>query len=279
VLPTINGPCPTFQAGQGSYSVTLADGGLNDAGAPISMPFTAWTGSSGGGPFVVYWHALGTTGFEATAALGSAVVGQVTLSGGMVVAPETTTQTGKYIGDGDFYGGDVDYLDQILACAISQQHVDTRRIYVVGFDSGAISAIYMWFQRSNYVAGIASYSGGDIISNIGDGGLRDPSNPPPAIVAHGMPGNDVVIVDWTQASQKFEGDVQRLNGFAVDCQDNGAHAAITTRTAIAPQVFQFFLDHPYKVRPEPYAAGPTGPNLPDGGWPSYCKITSVPDGG
>jgi hypothetical protein len=67
-------------------------------------------------------------------------------------------------------------------------------------------------------------------------------------------------------SHTWESDIEAVKGFVIDCSDTGTHTDITLRTAIAPQALQFFLDHPYKVSPEPYASA-----LPSG-WPSYCTI-------
>lgn len=46
------------------------------------------------------------------------------------------------------------------------------------------------------------------------------------------------------------------------CDHDGGHAL---PPAIVTKVPEFFADHPYKVAPEPYAAG-----LPSG-FPSYCR--------
>jgi hypothetical protein len=279
-LPGINGACPTFTAGQADYSVTLADGGLTDGGGKASLGFTAWTGSGGGGPFVVYWHATGSTASEANTSLGPGGIAAITGMGGMVVAPTASSNQGLSTGNGVWTVGDPAYIDQILACAIQQGRVDTRRIHAVGYSAGALEAVYMWFVRSNYLASIASYSGGDITINTNGGTRTYPSNVPPAVAAHGPVGSDVLGVDFAGASQTFEGDVRKAGGLAIDCQDNGTHVDIAARFAVAPQVLKFLLDHPFKVSPDPYATGlPTGASVPDGGWPSYCKIVSTPDGG
>jgi hypothetical protein len=267
VLPTYGGACPAFANGMNNYSLPVGDAGG-------TFPFTVWAGTGGGGPLVIYWHGTASSASEASTGLGDAGIATITAMGGMVVAPSQTTTTGTNTGDDVWYTGDVTYIDAIVACAISQRNIDTRHIHVAGYSSGGLQTVYMWWARSNYVASVLSYSGGDIGPN--EAPFADPSNVAPAIAAHGAMGSDELVVDFYTASHTWETDIQKANGFAIDCNDGANHTALATRTAIAPQAVQFFLDHPYKVKPEPYRAG-----LPNNGWPSYCQIVSVPavDGG
>jgi hypothetical protein len=112
---------------------------------------------------------------------------------------------------------------------------------------------------------VLTYSGGDV--GIDKAPIQDPLHPPAALVTHGAQGSDTYggVVDFFDASTLFETDIKSANGFAIDCNDGGNHTDFTLRTKVAPQALQFFLDHPYGVKPEPYATLPSG-------FPAYCSI-------
>jgi len=260
MIPTPTATCPTIpNTGTGSSVLTYAGHSITVwAGAAPTTP----------GPLVIYWYA--TAGFPAQAvqALGGQTgINKITGLGGVVVAPNATTSSGNTTGNGVWYTGDIAQVDEAVACAVEQHRVDPRHIHVLGYSAGALETVYMWFARSGYVASVLSYSGGDV--TIDKTSLQDTSNVPPAIVAHGAMGMDTFgPVDFYNASHTWETDIKNLNGFDIDCNDGSTHIDETTRFAIAPQGIQFFLDHPFKATPEPYASG-----LPSG-WPSYCTIAN-----
>jgi dienelactone hydrolase len=267
-LPVATGTCPTIADSQGSSAV------LQFAGQAI----TIWAGAKGAkpGPIVYYWYSTGGAPSQATTVLTQAGIDKITAMGGIVAAPNQTTKQGDNTTDGIWYSGDLPIADEVIACAIQQGYGDPRHIHVLGYSAGAMQTVYMWAARSSYVASVISYSGGDIGAYSGgqvgknNAPLEDPSNAPPAVVAHGRDGTggdiDYLNIDIYQTSLTWEHEIRAAGGFAIDCGDQSSHLDITTRTAIAPQALQFFLDHPYKVSPEPYASG-----LPSG-WPSYCTI-------
>jgi dienelactone hydrolase len=195
----------------------------------------------------------------------SPAVTQFVQMGGMVAAQAKTTTTGTNTGDNVWYTGDVATADEVVACAIQNQKIDPRRIHVGGYSAGGLQTTYQWFARSGYVASVMTYSGGDTAINKAP--MQDPSHVPPALVTHGGAGKDTFIIDFAQTSATWETDIKGMGGFAIDCDDGGAHTDILNRAKIAPNATQFFLDHPYGVKPEPYTAIPSG-------WPSYCKIVS-----
>ena len=100
---------------------------------------------------------------------------------------------------------------------------------------------------------------------------QDPSNVPAALVTHGEVGSDVYIVDFAVASADYENDIAAKNGFSVDCNTGGGHAGGAPQ--ICPAIWQFFVDHPFKVTQDYDAGLPTS-------FPSYCAIgPRLPDGG
>jgi hypothetical protein len=56
----------------------------------------------------------------------------------------------------------------------------------------------MAYVRSNYMASVAPYSGGSLNMT-----LQDPSNAPAAMLFHGAPGVDQVIIDFSQSSMRM----------------------------------------------------------------------------
>jgi hypothetical protein len=259
MIPTPTATCPTIpNTGTGSTVLTYAGHSI-----------TVWAGAAPAtpGPLVIYWYATGGAPSQAVSALGGQTgINKITGLGGVVVAPNTTTMSGNTTGNNVWYTGDLAQVDEVVACAVKQGRVDPRRIHVLGYSAGALQTVYMWYARSGYVASVLSYSGGDV--TIDKTTMQDSSNIPPAVVAHGAMNMDTFgPVDFYNASHTWETDIKNVNGFDIDCNDGSTHGDTLTRFAIAPEGIQFFLDHPYKVSPEPYASGLTG-------WPSYCTIAN-----
>jgi hypothetical protein len=242
----------------------------NLAGTPVAFAgqqATVWSGSPapGGGPLLLYYYATGSNSMEPSFTIGQAQIAKITSLGGAVVAQVTTTAQGNTTGNGVWYTGDAPIADEIVACAIKNQKIDPRRIHVAGYSAGALQTVYMWWVRSGYVASVLTYSGGD--DTLDKAPLQDPGHPPAALVTHGAQGKDTFggVIDFAVASANWEGEIKAAQGFAIDCDDGGTHTDIALRAMIAPQALQFFLDHPYGVKPEPYTMLPAG-------WPAYCVI-------
>jgi poly(3-hydroxybutyrate) depolymerase len=248
-LPTPKGTCPT-----------IATGNLTFLGQPV----TIWAGTftaSQSGPAVIYWFATMSSPQEAIKGLGQAAINEITAQGGLVAAPGATNGKGQNTGNGVWYTGDFETTDEVIACAIQQLHIDTRRIYASGFSAGGLQTTRMSYERSGYLASVVPYSGGT--SAWGTGTAQDPSNIPAAMVIHGAAGSDTFIMDFAQASAAYEADIKTRGGFSIDCNHGGGHMM---PSGIAPSVWQFMKDHPYKVSPEPYLGG-----IP-AGFPTYCKL-------
>jgi predicted esterase len=261
MLPVATGTCPTFANGA---QATLSAGGQ-------TINANIWMGATGGGPLIFYWHGTGSTAtLEVPVAFDTAAV---TSAGGIIVGVEATTRTGTptgNTGDDVWYQSDAAFMDQSVACAIQQLHVDPRHIHTAGYSAGALQAVYLWYARSGYVASMISYSGGDVTINTA--AMQDPSNIPPAIVAHGGMGQDTFTaggstVDFSQASAAWEAIISGDHGNYIDCNDGGNHLAFfqTRGPNLKPVSLQFFLDHPFGITPEPYTTLPAG-------FPSYCKL-------
>jgi hypothetical protein len=111
------------------------------------------------------------------------------------------------------------------------------------------------------MASLCSYSGGPFIINVT---AMPVPYLAPAVIAHGAPGLDALVVDFGSVSIDWGNEIASKGGLAIDCDDGGAHIDTFTRFSVADNVWKFFKDHPYNVKPEPYTAL--------SGWPPHCKI-------
>ncbi|MGD8860639.1 MAG: hypothetical protein PVI30_11575 [Myxococcales bacterium] len=246
MLPQVEGSCPT-----------LATGSVTVAGATARI----WVGSTPG-PAYFYFHGTGTTPGEVDQGLPGATAGVAT-NGGLVASWETSNGQGVNTGT-IWYTGDLDGVDQIVACGIEQGIIDTSRIHVAGFSAGGLETGAAIFGRSGYVASGIVYSGG---KPFGAGGLQDPAHVPAMLGAHGAQGSDALGLDFHDGTIAMENEIVNLGGFAIDCDDGGDHiVGWITRAGVGGQAMQFLADHPYNTKPSPYENG-----LP-AGFPSYCEI-------
>ncbi|MES1207318.1 MAG: hypothetical protein ABUS79_15380, partial [Pseudomonadota bacterium] len=176
-------------------------------------------------------------------------------------APGATNRMGTNTGNGVWYTGDFQTADEVVACAIQQLHIDTRRIYASGFSAGGLQSTRMAYDRSGYLAAVVPYSGG--LTGFGAGTLQDPSHVPAAMVVHGASGSDVVVIDFAQASASYETDMKKKGGFAIDCNHGGGHMI---PSGVPASTWNFMKAHPYGISPEPFSGG-----IP-AGFPAYCTI-------
>jgi predicted esterase len=242
-LPQPKGTCAPFVTGDMTFN---------------GQRFKVWAGAPAHGPLVIYWYATYSSVAEVTSGLGQAAINDITSQGGVVAAMYATSKTGSDTGDAVWFTGDFDFADEVVACAIQEQHIDTRRIHALGFSAGGLETGYMAYARSNYMASVVTYSGGSFTT-----ALQDPSNVPAVMCQHGTQGQDKVVIDFSDFSHTLEDSIKGLGGFAMDCDHGGGHMI---PAADVPSSWRFLSDHPYKVNPEPYAGG-----IPSG-FPSYCVI-------
>ena len=254
-LPKPSGTCPAMQTGTATF---------------MGQSWQLWVGAGGGGPMIIYWHGTGSSSIEATVVLGQQMIDAVVAQGGIVAAPgasgKGSTGQGTNTGDGVWYTGDFDMADQVVACAIEQLHIDTRRIYASGGSAGGLQSGWQAYARSGYTAAVAPVSGG--MTGIKPFWLdpvtmpQDPTNVPSAILTHGAEGVDVVGEDFAEASAASEADIKSKGGYSIDCNTQDAH--MSGPPQISPAIWRFFQDHPFAVK-APYATP-----LPSV-FPTYCQ--------
>jgi hypothetical protein len=251
-LPQVKGTCPNIATGFITVNGTTAQ----------------LTVGSKAGPMVFYWHGTGTDASEVEQGL-PGTAADIRANGGVLASFNDSNGKGDDTGDAVWYTGDIESADQLLACAIQKNLVDTGRIHTSGYSAGGLQSGAMLFSRSNYLASVLIYSGGPALGGLVPGSttFNDPTNVPATLGAHGAQGSDWLILDFHDGTLAAEDAVKKAGGFAIDCDDNGSHLDfLTIRGGVGGQAWKFFKDHPYNSKPDPYMGG-----LP-AGYPSYCKI-------
>jgi hypothetical protein len=216
------------------------------------------------GPIMLYWHGTGGTALTATSELDPTLVQEIMSQGG-VIGSITEGLKGDTLDWGVFTTGDYQSADQIVACAVKQLNIDTKRIYSSGASAGGLAAGEIAYGRSQYMAATLPNSGGQ-------GGypmnmiLNDPTHVPAAMTMHGARGVDVVVIDFGDSSLREDIDIAKKGGFAVDCDHGGGHVGAPPDLKAAG--WDFLKQHPFGFGTSPYAAG-----LP-ASYPKYCQIVT-----
>jgi predicted esterase len=217
--------------------------------------------SNGGGYMLFYWHGTGSSAGE-VGFVPQAAQQTILGSGGIIISPQSSTGSTNGLtasGTSIWFDEDLTTADQMVACAVRDYGIDPHRIYSTGCSAGGLMAGHMAAQRSQYIASIATNSGGSL-----GGTFTGLAHIPQAITMHGATGVDVVVIDFAQQSLAMDQAIVSAGGFAVDCDHGGGHCGAPGD--LYASAMQFLFDHPYGVAPEPYAGG-----LPPG-FPSYCTI-------
>lgn len=230
-------------------------------GATLQMSVGAKS-SSTKGPIVIYWHGTGGSAATAGVELGATVTSEVMASGGVIASMESGGQ-GNPIDWGVFTTGDYDIVDQVVACAVKQLNIDTRRIYTSGASAGGLAAGTLLLLRSSYMAAGYPNSGG-VAPWPGLAVLQDKAHVPAVFTMHGAMGVDMVVIDFGTASMDLDKVIAGAGGFAVDCNHGGGHVGAPPDLKAAG--WEFMKAHPFGTKPSPYANG-----LP-ANFPSYCMI-------
>jgi poly(3-hydroxybutyrate) depolymerase len=219
-----------------------------------------WVGtkSSTPAPLLFYWHGTGSSSAEAGLTM-AAQVQEIVAAGGVVASFASSTGTGTDTsGDGVFFADDYKTADQVLACAVQQLNIDTRRIYTAGCSAGGLQAGAMVYLRSSYLAASMPNSGGVVFPMT-----MEDSHVPALITTHGGTSDNVVI-SFATTSATEDTDIAKKPGTVVDCNHGGGHCGAPAAD-IAAQ-WQFCKDHPFGFSPDPYAGG-----LPSS-FPTYCMV-------
>jgi predicted esterase len=255
-LPPVTGTCPSFGPGP----VTFAPAGID------AREVTMWISEAAAtmdGPLVFYWHGLGSSPNEAVFGLSQGVIDDIVAQGGVVVAPSSSPASGQFpwfLMSGFGSEEDMELADEIVACAIQEAGIDASRIHSTGMSAGGLQTTQFSGYRSNYIASIASYSGGSFTSVT----AQDSANKFAAMIVHGGP-TDVYggMTNFMDTSTTWFNQLIGAGHFAFMCDHGGGH---TIPSGLGDDIWQFFQDHPYGTDPSPYAGG-----LPSA-MPDYCVL-------
>jgi dienelactone hydrolase len=242
-IPAVAGECPAFRTS------TISFMGLGGIQLVVGAKAAAATA-----PMVFYWHGTGSGSGE-FALMAGAVRSGVESEGGILVSFQGTTGGDALSGTSVFGRGDLNLVDQLVACAVRDYNVDPRRIFTTGCSAGGLFASNLAALRSDYIAAAAPNSGGFTFPQTFQGDFT-----PALMTVHGAPGRDVVIVDFSNTSATADRAFSGRGGFVVNCNHGGGHCG---GAGLAPDIWEFFEAHPYGVvpAPSPWASGlPTGFN-------------------
>jgi len=251
-IPEPMGECPELVSGH----QTILD---------METDIVAGTPGAVKGPLLFTWHGTGGNGMQALAQLPQSVKDDITSRGGIIIAPNDndTTRAGQdvtFILSVWYDGQDLDYADQIVACAVKNHNIDPRQIYVTGCSAGGLMTGVMALTRSGYVAAAAPNSGG--VSQP-TWMLGDPSHVPAIMAMHGGT-EDTVYVNFGDTSRALGDQIVGAGGFFVECNHMIGHCRAPAE--LHEKAWAFMKAHPFGVTPEPFAA-----SLP-ADYPDYCHI-------
>lgn len=254
-LPSVDGRCPEMK-GNGTHMFSAGGRSLM---VDIFMRADAKSMPAPGGPLVLYFHALDANSKQVTAAIGQAAIDNVVAQGGVVASFNAVPCLRCGLADDVVWYDEDDVVsDQVVACAIQNAQIDTRRIHSVGFSSGALHTMHLALARSNYIASVASFSGGVPVT---PNGPQDPTNKVAALLAFGREGVDNAVVDFNVSSHDWYNTYIPQGYYVMMCAHGRGHEI---PPVLPDHILRFLLDHPYRVDPEPYKT------MIPGEFPSYC---------
>ena len=252
-IPEPTGACPTITNGD----VTFAPAGM----PPRRVRFELDTDAGAPGPLILYWHATGSVTYEPVYALGD-TLDAIAAAGGVIAAPHSDPSAGLFewfIVNQKPQLDDFLLADEIVACLVKSGRVDPRRIHSMGFSAGALQTTAMSFLRGDYIASVATYSGGTPPQFMHP--PLAPDNKLAAMIFHGGVEDITHGVDFAAASNAYDATLDAAGHFTLLCAHGKGHAI--PRDA-APSIAAFFAAHPFGTSPSPYEAA-LPPSLPD-----YC---------
>jgi predicted esterase len=256
LIPQPTGTCPAIVNGDVMFS---------PAGMPPRMVKLQLDPTKiGNGPLILYWYATGSNTNEAGYALG-ATLNDITAGGGIVASPYADPTAGQFewfIVNKSTKLDDFMLADEIVGCLAQAHMIDTTHIHSMGMSAGALQTTAVSYVNSNWVASVATYSGG-IPAGYSAPASQDPANKFAALIFDGGMTDNVFMVDFQGASQAYKAALDADGHFTAICDHNMGHSIPVDA---APSVAKFFADNAFGQWPSPYAAS----GLP-AGFPSYCK--------
>jgi len=250
-LPVATGTCPTIVNGD----VTFAPAGM----PPRKVKLAFDPAATVKGPLLLYWHATSSAPTEAAYSLGTTQAA-ITAAGGVIASPYSDAAAGTFewfVVNGSPKVDDFLLADEIVACLASR--IDANHIHSMGMSAGALQTTAVSFARAQYIASVATYSGG-----MPDGfspANQNPDNKFAALIFMGGATDNVFGLDFKAASERYRTTLAAEGHFAAICDHGNGHEIPLDA---APSVATFFAANGYGAWPSPYANG-----LP-ATFPTYC---------
>ena len=254
-VPAPTGTCPAIANGD----VTFAPAGIPPRKVKLTLADSA---ASDHGQLVIYWFATGSSPLEAAYSLG-ATQSQITAAGGIVAAPYADSTAGQFewfIVNRSPKLDDFILADEIVGCLVAAHRIDPAQIHSMGMSAGALQTTALSFMRSDYIASVATYSGG--LPAGFSPAVENADNKYAALIFDGGANDNVFGVDFKAASEAFASTLTASGHYTELCDHGKGHAIPLDA---APSVAAFFTANPFGAWPSPYVAS----GLPST-FPSYC---------
>lgn len=252
-IPTPTGTCPEIKNGD----VTFAPAGIPPRKVNLALDDTKPRGE-----LVIYWYATGSGTFESGYSLG-ATEETITDAGGVVATPYADSTAGTFewfIVNQSPKLDDFLVADEIVGCLVQAGRVDPLHIHAMGMSAGALQTTALSFLRSDYIASVATYSGG--VPPQFTPANENPANKFAALIFDGGSSDMIFGVDFQAASMTYATMLSADGHYAELCDHGNGH---NIPLDAAPSVATFFDANPFGAWPSPYAAA----GLP-ASFPSYC---------
>lgn len=211
-----------------------------------------------GGALYLFWHGTLEGPEQVKQALGPEFK-RLLDRGDTIVAPFSDPNSGVFpwFSVSRKRDDDLRLADEIVACVARQRGINPRRIHVLGMSAGGVQATEMGYRRAEYVASVASFSGGLIRTLPPNVEARRFA---PAMLVHGG-RRDNVLVDFEKASKYTAQQLRKHQSQAILCDHGKGHRLPKD---LGPSVAHFFAEHPYGQKP------PRSPSLA-AVYPEYCR--------
>jgi len=244
--------CPALVAGSNtgflsgeierSFEIVLPSAYIADQGWPVAIAFHGFGGTA--------------DGFLEEADLAD----MADAFGVILVAPQGADLGGTEGFDAFSDEGtnrDLRLFDDLLLCLPQSFSVDSERIYATGMSNGGLLTGMLTARRSDVLAATAPFSGGMGVD------LPEDASAIPVLVTHGGPEDVSYEQDFYTLAGEMISTLTGNGSFVVECDHGLGHEL---EAEFWPWAFQFLMDHPQGVFPEPYTGG-----LPPE-FPSFCQV-------
>jgi predicted esterase len=215
-------------------------------------------------PLVFAWHGIGGSVDNFVHGVGLA---EYSAANGFIVAgPQALDRGGTTAWDpvnSADYNQDIAFFDDMLMCISEQYSVDASRVHTTGMSLGGLMTGALLATRSEVFGSVGSLSGGFMVAPEADMASI------PTLVVWGGAGDTYNGQDFNALADEMIGKLLDRGHFVAGCDHGMGHHV---DDSFWPFVFQFFIDHPQGIDPEPYLGG-----LPEV-FPDYCAVMGASDG-